>query len=69
MKISSASVYAAFGSKESLFERVLARYASGPGRVTDVVGDVDLRGSEAVELLLHGSIAMQLTPLIREGAS
>ncbi|GAA4668103.1 TetR/AcrR family transcriptional regulator [Frondihabitans cladoniiphilus] len=60
--ISSASFYAAFGSKESLFEMVLARYIRGPGSVTDVVGDPDLTGREAVSRLLHGSIAMQTDP-------
>jgi AcrR family transcriptional regulator len=60
--ISSASFYAAFGSKEALFERVIERYIEGPGSVTNIVGDVDLPGREAVARLLHGSIAMQTDP-------
>jgi TetR/AcrR family transcriptional repressor for divergent bdcA len=69
MQISSVSFYAAFESKESLFEQVMARYVAGPGRVTDVVGNVDLPGREAIARLLHGSIERQATPLIRYGAS
>lgn len=59
MEISSASFYAAFGSKEALFARVLDRYMAGPGTVTAVVGDTNLPGREAVARLLHGSIRMQ----------
>lgn len=60
--ISSASFYAAFGSKEALFERALERYVAGPGSVTDIVGEVALPGREAVARMLHDSVAMQTDP-------
>lgn len=59
MGISSASFYSAFKSKEALFKRVIERYIAGPGSVTNVVGDVNLGGRDAVAQLLHNSIAMQ----------
>ena len=57
--ISSASFYAAFGSKQALFERVLDRYMSGPGTVSAVVEDTTVPAREAVARLLHDSIRMQ----------
>ena len=62
MGISSASFYAAFKSKEALFERVLDRYMTGPGTVRAVVGDTSLSGREAVARFLHDSIRMQTDP-------
>lgn len=57
--VSSASLYAAFSSKERLFETVLDRYRTTFGRVTDAIGDPDLEPRAAVELTLLRSVAMQ----------
>ncbi|GAA3635636.1 TetR/AcrR family transcriptional regulator [Kineosporia mesophila] len=57
--ISSASFYAAFGSKEALFERVLDRYLSGPGTVSEPLEDTSLPPREAVRSALTASAAMQ----------
>lgn len=60
--LSSASFYAAFSSKESLFDAVVRRYNSTFGQVTDVVADHDLPPRAAVEQMLRGSAAMQTDP-------
>ncbi|GAA5160962.1 MULTISPECIES: TetR/AcrR family transcriptional regulator [Amycolatopsis] len=62
MGISSASFYAAFGSKEALFDSVVGRYAGSYGQVTDDVGDPALSPREAVERVLRRSAAMQTDP-------
>lgn len=60
--LSSASLYAAFSSKEGLFDAVVRRYNTTFGTVTDVVADVDLPPRVAVERMLRGSAAMQTDP-------
>jgi TetR/AcrR family transcriptional regulator, copper-responsive repressor len=57
--ISAPSFYAAFGSKEALFEEVLTRYAGTYGLVTASLHDVDLAPREAVEGTLRASARMQ----------
>ncbi|MGW7003815.1 TetR/AcrR family transcriptional regulator [Streptomyces sp. NPDC054933] len=59
MGMSSASFYAAFSSKEQLFDAVVERYASSFGRVTDAVADDELPPREAVERILRQSAQMQ----------
>lgn len=61
-RLSSASLYGAFGSKSELFERAVAHYAKGPGRVTDLVADLHLRPAEALLRMLDASIDMQSDP-------
>ncbi|MFI7100091.1 TetR/AcrR family transcriptional regulator [Streptomyces sp. NPDC050161] len=62
MGISSASFYAAFSSKEQLFEAVVQRYLSTYGQVTAVAADEALAPREAVEQTLRRSVRMQTDP-------
>jgi TetR/AcrR family transcriptional repressor for divergent bdcA len=59
MGLSSASFYAAFDSKESLFEAVVQRYADSFGRVTDTLADDSLDPRLALEMTLRDSVRMQ----------
>jgi TetR/AcrR family transcriptional repressor for divergent bdcA len=60
--LSAASLYGAFGSKEGLFERAIEHYIAGPGRVSELVGDLTLDPPEALGKMLHGTIEMQSNP-------
>lgn len=60
--ITAPSFYAAFGSKQALFNEVVARYLSTHGRVTDSLFDKDLPPREAIELALRRSAKMQCEP-------
>lgn len=57
--ISAPSFYAAFGSKQALFDEVIKRYLSTHGRVTDSLFDTTLAPREAIELTLRRSAHMQ----------
>lgn len=57
--ITAPSFYAAFGSKEALFEEVVACYASTYGQVNDCLWDDALAPREAAELALRRSAKMQ----------
>lgn len=61
--ISSPSFYAAFGSKEMLFEEVLKQYLETHGTVTAVLHDPSVAPRDAVEAALRGSARMQTDPL------
>lgn len=73
--ISPTSFYAAFGSKEQLFEEVVELYRSTEGRVTDILFDENISPRTAIELCLRQSAKMQTDPshplgcLIASGAS
>jgi AcrR family transcriptional regulator len=73
--ISPTSFYAAFGSKEQLFEEVVELYRSTEGRVTDILFDEDIPPRTAIERCLRQSANMQTDPshplgcLIVSGAS
>jgi AcrR family transcriptional regulator len=54
-RASEQSLYAAFGNKEELFGKVLARYLDGPGAYTAVALDAPT-GREVVEQLIHGAV-------------
>lgn len=56
--ISPASFYAAFGSKEALFDEVVLRYQSSYGRVTASLKDETLPPREAIETALRLSAKM-----------
>ena len=60
--ISSASFYAAFGSKEALFREVVERFQSSYGQVTATLKDERLPPREAIELALMRSAEMQTDP-------
>ncbi|WP_271985629.1 TetR/AcrR family transcriptional regulator [Pseudoclavibacter terrae] len=60
--LSAASLYGAFGSKEGLFERAVEHYIAGPGRVSELVGDITLDPLVAVDRMLHATIEMQSDP-------
>lgn len=57
--ISAPSFYAAFGSKEALFDEVVEHYMSTHGRVTESLFDGGLAPRDAVELTLRRSASMQ----------
>lgn len=59
MGLSSASFYAAFGSKEGLFDAVVERYTDSYGQVTDTLADENLNPRAAVEKTLRDSVRMQ----------
>jgi AcrR family transcriptional regulator len=59
MGISAASFYAAFSSKQALFEEVVQVYLSSYGRVTEAVGEDQLPPRAAVEEILRASARMQ----------
>lgn len=60
--ITAPSFYAAFGSKQALFEEVMERYLNTHGRVTDSLFDPALSPREAIELTLRRSAKMQCEP-------
>ncbi|MFF3664891.1 TetR/AcrR family transcriptional regulator [Microtetraspora malaysiensis] len=55
MGINKPSLYAAFGNKEELFGKVLARYLDGPGAYTADALDAPT-GREAIERLIRGAV-------------
>ncbi|UYG00656.1 TetR/AcrR family transcriptional regulator [Halomonas sp. GD1P12] len=57
--ISAPSFYAAFGSKEALFEEAVQCYLESYARVTDGLWDDAIPPREAVELTLRRSVKMQ----------
>lgn len=59
MGISSASFYAAFGSKAELFERVVRRYAASTNHIMRIVADTSLPPREALALVLHEAVDAQ----------
>ncbi|WP_329066148.1 TetR/AcrR family transcriptional regulator [Streptomyces sp. NBC_01429] len=69
--LSSASLYAAFGSKEGLFQQVVEHYVKGPGSVTDLAtdfgADETVGPREAIAGLPHRSIDMQADPSHPDG--
>jgi TetR/AcrR family transcriptional repressor for divergent bdcA len=73
--ISPTSFYAAFGSKEQLFEEVVELYRSTEGRVTDILFDEKISPRLAIERCLRQSAKMQTDPshplgcLVVSGAS
>ncbi|KPZ11542.1 TetR family transcriptional regulator [Pseudomonas amygdali pv. ulmi] len=60
--ITAPSFYAAFGSKQALFNEVMERYLATHGRVTDSLFDNTLSPREAIELILRRSAKMQCEP-------
>ncbi|GAA4386373.1 TetR/AcrR family transcriptional regulator [Actinomadura verrucosospora] len=57
MGINKPSLYAAFGNKEELFAKVLARYLGGPGAYTADALDAPT-GREVVERLIRGAVKL-----------
>ncbi|EPB9885856.1 TetR/AcrR family transcriptional regulator [Yersinia enterocolitica] len=57
--ITAPSFYAAFGSKEALFEEVVDCYAATFGQVNECLWDDSLSPRQAVELALRRSAEMQ----------
>ena len=58
--ISTASFYAAFGSKEALFREVVVRYLDTHGRVTAALKDPAWPSRAAIEQTLRASARMQV---------
>jgi TetR/AcrR family transcriptional repressor for divergent bdcA len=73
--ISPTSFYAAFGSKEQLFEEVVELYRSTAGRVSDILFNDEVSPRSAIERCFRQSAEMQTDPshppgcLIVSGAS
>lgn len=59
MGISSASFYAAFGSKENLFKEAIDRYNASYGQVTDCLADTSMQPKAAIETALRQTARMQ----------
>jgi len=57
--ISAPSFYAAFGSKEALFQECMARYLATYAQVTECLWDTALAPKDAVELAIRRSARMQ----------
>jgi AcrR family transcriptional regulator len=57
--ISAPSFYAAFGSKEALFQECMQRYLSTFAQVTEFLWDTSLPPREAIETTLRSSARMQ----------
>ncbi|MEV6066740.1 TetR/AcrR family transcriptional regulator [Nocardia sp. NPDC052001] len=57
MGINKPSLYAAFGNKEELFTKALARYLDGPGAYATAALDADT-GRDVVERLIHGAVEL-----------
>lgn len=57
--ISSASFYAAFGSKEALYREALTRYLERHGSIIDALDDERLPPRVRLEQALLGSVAVQ----------
>ncbi|UNK42922.1 TetR/AcrR family transcriptional regulator [Luteimonas sp. S4-F44] len=57
--ISAPSFYAAFGSKEALYQECVARYLATYAQVTECLWDESLAPREALELALRRSARMQ----------
>lgn len=57
MGINKPSLYAAFGNKEELFGKVLARYLDGPGSYTATALDA-ATGREVVEQMIRGAVEL-----------
>lgn len=57
--ISAPSFYAAFGSKEALYQECTARYLATYAKVTECLWDKELPPREALELALRRSARMQ----------
>jgi AcrR family transcriptional regulator len=60
--ISAPSFYAAFGSKEALFQECMARYLATYAQVTECLWDKTLSPRDAVELAIRRSARMQCEP-------
>ncbi|KTB99401.1 TetR family transcriptional regulator [Pseudomonas syringae ICMP 11168] len=60
--ITAPSFYAAFGSKQALFNEVMEHYLDTYGRVTDSLFDTNLPPRDAIELTLGRSAKMQCEP-------
>lgn len=58
--ISAPSFYAAFGSKETLFQEAVTLYLNSHGTVMDCLWDTDLPPRDAIELALRRSARMQV---------
>ncbi|WP_115718010.1 TetR/AcrR family transcriptional regulator [Gallaecimonas mangrovi] len=60
--LSSASFYAAFGSKQALFEECLARYTESCGAVSAVLDNTDMAPKAAMKAMLYDTISVQTSP-------
>ena len=62
LQLSSASFYAAFGSKQALYKECLERYTHSCGEVTSVLDNASVSPKVAMQMMLHKTIAMQTSP-------
>lgn len=59
LNLSSASFYAAFGSKKKLFEACIERYAQTCGEMTSYLDDTTVSAREAMQNMLSATIRVQ----------
>jgi len=62
LNLSSASFYAAFGSKKNLYEECLKRYTETCGQVTSYLDDLSLSPREAMLNMLSRTVFVQTSP-------
>ncbi|WP_111896261.1 TetR/AcrR family transcriptional regulator [Acinetobacter sp. MB5] len=67
LNLSSASFYAAFGSKKILYAECLNRYMETCGQVTIALDDLSISPRKAIENMLHQTISMQTSTLSPSG--
>ncbi|TKI02277.1 TetR/AcrR family transcriptional regulator [Martelella alba] len=60
--LSSASFYAAFGSKQALFKECLERYTQSCGSVSAVLDNPDMPPGHAMRSMFYDTIAIQTSP-------
>ncbi|WP_221798957.1 TetR/AcrR family transcriptional regulator [Oceanobacter mangrovi] len=66
-KMSSASFYAAFGSKQALYKECLERYVQSCGAASSVLDDNLMSPRECMQTMLYDTISMQTSPLSPSG--
>ncbi|QDK97456.1 TetR/AcrR family transcriptional regulator [Acinetobacter tandoii] len=67
LNLSSASFYAAFGSKKVLYEECLHRYTETCGQISDELDNLSVSPRVAMQNMLHKTIAIQTSPLSPSG--
>ncbi len=67
LNLSSASFYAAFGSKKALYEECLKRYTDTCGEVTSYLDDGSKSPKQAIQSMLRHTVAVQTSSTSPQG--
>ncbi len=67
LNLSSASFYAAFGSKKALYEECLKRYTETCGEVTSYLDDSSISPKQAIQTMLKHTVAVQTSSTSPQG--